>query len=233
MLVISMPPLPLGPQPHVHLVEPAGRRMHREQMHHPLRKRTKNTWLSTLRAPCGLLRARRRVVQEHHIQIRAIAEFDAAELAVADRADRAPRAAASPSPHMGTPTARQICASDSSRARSMISSAMSVSRSLTGISGRPPGQIRHANAEHARPAGNCAARSTCRSSSPACTSASRALQFRGQLGARRATARTAAHRSAHRAAAAARQSAQSGNRRSRRARSGAARAIAFSSSNAK
>ena len=49
-------------------------------------KRTKNTWLSIARAPSVSCCAPLRVVQEHQVQIRAVAELHAAELAVADHA---------------------------------------------------------------------------------------------------------------------------------------------------
>ena len=54
--------------------------------------RTKNTWLSIGCAPLGFLLLAVRVVQEHQVQIRGIAELHAAELAVADGADAHRRA---------------------------------------------------------------------------------------------------------------------------------------------
>ena len=87
MLVISRPPLPLGPQPHVDLVQAPGRRMHRQQVHQPLREAHEEHLVVDAARPFGLLLRAARVVQEHQIEIRAVAELHAAELAVADHAE--------------------------------------------------------------------------------------------------------------------------------------------------
>ena len=86
-------------------------------------------------------------MQEDHVQIRTIAQFPPTQLAVADDAD-GHGAALRAAPHIGTPHCAQIWRSDRSTTRSIMSSAISVSRSLTRISGKRAGQIRDGHAEH-------------------------------------------------------------------------------------
>ena len=77
-------------------------------------RRTKNSWLSMGLRAAGLLVLAVRVVQEHQIQIRGVAELHAAELAVADGADAHRRAAAPPRRTSARRTARVICRQASS-----------------------------------------------------------------------------------------------------------------------
>ena len=74
--------LAVRPQPHVDFVEPSGRRMHGEQMHDALSKPQKEHHIVERAFAPGLLNLAARVVQEDEIEIGAVAEFQAAELAV-------------------------------------------------------------------------------------------------------------------------------------------------------
>ena len=109
-------------------------------------RRTKNTWLSIGLARARLLALAARVVQEHQIEVRGVAELHAAELAVADGAD-AHVARARAVSHIGAPNCAVICRQPSAMARSTMSSAISVSRSLTCMSGSTPVTIGHRHPE--------------------------------------------------------------------------------------
>ncbi len=77
-----------GPQTHVDLIEPAGSRMHRQQVNDPLCEPYEEQ-LVVDRAGAGcFLPLTARVVQKHEVEIRRVAQFHATELAVADTADR-------------------------------------------------------------------------------------------------------------------------------------------------
>ena len=86
----------------------------------------------------GLLLLTGRVMQEHQIQVGAVTQLQATELAVGDdgkaRRARRRRSRRSEAPRGGRPAPARRCAS----AASSTSSAMSVSRSLTFISGSDP-----------------------------------------------------------------------------------------------
>ena len=71
-----------GPEPHVHFVQAPRGRVHREQVREPLREPQEEHLVVDDLGPGGLPRSRA-VVQEHEVEIRRIAEFHAAELAVA------------------------------------------------------------------------------------------------------------------------------------------------------
>ena len=64
--------------------------------------RTKKTWLSIGSVAVGFLPLAARIVQKHQIEIRTVAELDAAELAVAGGGDLHTRRPA-PSPQPGVP----------------------------------------------------------------------------------------------------------------------------------
>ena len=110
-------------------------------------RRMKNTWLSIGSCAAGLLAARRAS------RAGTPGPDPRSSRAPCRRACRSrprrcsPRAAAAPSPHIGMPNCAVICRQPSSMARSTMSSAISVSRSLTCISGSTPGEIRHRHAE--------------------------------------------------------------------------------------
>ena len=70
-------------QAHVHLVEPAGARVHREQMHDALREAHEEHLVVDRLRGVGFLPLAVRIVQEHEIEIGGVAELHAAELAVA------------------------------------------------------------------------------------------------------------------------------------------------------
>ena len=79
--------LAAGPQAHVHFVEPAGGRMHREQVHDALGEAHEEHLVVDRARRIGLLLFAVRVVQEHEVEIGGVAELHAAELAVADGGD--------------------------------------------------------------------------------------------------------------------------------------------------
>ena len=87
MRVISMPPLPRGPQAHVHFVEPPGRRVHRQQVHDALREADEEHLVVDRLRAASVSALAGGVVQEHEVEVGGVAELDAAELAVADGAD--------------------------------------------------------------------------------------------------------------------------------------------------
>ena len=67
-----------GPQPHVDFVEPAGRRMHGQQVHHALREADEEHLVVDRLRRVGLGLFGARVVQEHQVQVRGIAQLEAA-----------------------------------------------------------------------------------------------------------------------------------------------------------
>ncbi len=84
--------LAAGTQPYIHLVQPAGSRVHGKQMHHALGQTQEEHLvvdaLAAIRRRFSLLALPRGVVQEDDIQIGTVAELATAELAVSDDADR-------------------------------------------------------------------------------------------------------------------------------------------------
>src|SRR6185437_966061 len=74
-------------QPHVDLVETAGGGVHGEEVHDALRQAYEKQLVVDRLGAARLLALAARVVQEHQVQVRGIAELHAAELAVADGAD--------------------------------------------------------------------------------------------------------------------------------------------------
>src|SRR2546423_11888717 len=74
-------------QAHVDLIEPTGGGVHGQQVHDALREPHEEQLVVDGARAAGLLMLAVRVVQEHEVQIRAVAELHAAELAVAHRAD--------------------------------------------------------------------------------------------------------------------------------------------------
>src|SRR5258708_33057049 len=70
------------PQAHVHLIEPAGRRMHGEQMHDALSQAQEEDAVVERPLALRLLNFSARIVQEDQIEIRAITQLQASQLAV-------------------------------------------------------------------------------------------------------------------------------------------------------
>ena len=70
------------PQTHVHLIEAAGGGMHGEQVHDALAQTQKENAVVERLFAVGQLDAAARIVQKNQIQIRGVAQFQAAELAV-------------------------------------------------------------------------------------------------------------------------------------------------------
>ena len=166
------------PQAHVHLVEAAGGRVHGQHVHQPLHQPQEEHLVVHDLRPGRALHLAGRVVQEHEVEVGAVAELDAAELAVGDRRPcPASRSCASSGPHCGTPwRCDDLLPATATAPRATISSAMSVSRSLTFISGRRP--VRSATATR-----NTATRWNCRSRSTCCSGivALRARHARAQV----------------------------------------------------
>ena len=129
--------LAAGPQSDIHFIEPAGSGVHRQQMHDALREADKEDLVIDRASPVGLLALAARVVEKHEIQIGGVTELHAAQLAVTGRSIRTSRRPA-PSSHMGVPYCAVICCQLSCIARSTISSAISVRRSLTRMTGSRP-----------------------------------------------------------------------------------------------
>src|SRR5216110_1891965 len=75
---------PARPQPRVDLVQLARARLNREIVNQALHEPRKEPLVVERRRAVGLLLLTARIVQEHEIQIRAVAELEAAELAVAN-----------------------------------------------------------------------------------------------------------------------------------------------------
>ena len=73
-----------GPQPRVDFVQAARRAVHREQVHEALAEPLEEQSVVDRLRAIGALRLAARVVQEHQVQVRAVAELQAAELAVRD-----------------------------------------------------------------------------------------------------------------------------------------------------
>ena len=137
--------------------------MHRQQVHEALREPQEEHLVVDDFRPGRLLRSPARIVQEHEVEIRSVAELHAAELAVAR--DRDPRGARPPSSRSAARrSCATVCRQASASACSTISSATSVSRSLTCISGSRPvrSSIATRNVAARR---NWRSASTCRSSS--------------------------------------------------------------------
>ncbi len=139
-----------GPQPHVDLVQPAGSRMHGQQVDQPLRVAQEEHLVVHRRRGIGFLLLTGAVMQEHQVQVRTIAQLVATELAVGQRRDASPGGARRLPCNVGWPYCASRLPQHQRHGASTISAAISVSRSLTCISGSRPDQIRQRHAEYRR-----------------------------------------------------------------------------------
>ena len=88
------PALAAGPQPHVHLVEPASGGVDGQQVHESLAEAIEEDGVVDHLGPRRLLHIAARIVEEDQVEIRGVAELPAPQLAVADRREtRRPQAA--------------------------------------------------------------------------------------------------------------------------------------------
>ncbi len=217
MLVTSRPPLPLGrSRTSTSYSRPAAECMvSRCTMR--CAKRRKNTWLSMLlrcRAPAVSCRSPCGVVQEHQIQVGAVAELPAAELAVADDADRNRAALRAVAAHRHAPLRADL-------AQRQVDDPLDdelgdIREPIADPHQRQaPGEIRHRHAEHRRLL-EVPQRLDLAFGILFLQRIHFQIQFLHQLVRVRAPPRTDAHRSVHRAAADSPRSGAPGSRRSRR-----------------
>src|SRR5690606_34048739 len=78
---------PARPQPRIDLVQAPGARLDRQEVDQALDQAREEPRVVERGGPRRLLVAAGRVVQEHEVEVRAVAELEAAELAVADHGE--------------------------------------------------------------------------------------------------------------------------------------------------